>query len=129
LEQDNYFRLNRNYLDEGQFGFVPIEAPLNYSRGYGWGTENSVSYNSENLSARLNFTLAREQDIGVDTGQFNFDPSQVAYMDSHYFVLDHTALFTVSGGAAYRWGRLAVRDGHPFQYRPACRLRQYRESA
>ncbi|MBV8772448.1 MAG: hypothetical protein JO166_08985 [Deltaproteobacteria bacterium] len=48
--------------------------------------------------------MAREQDIGVDTGQFNFDPSELTYMDSHYFVLDHTALFTVSGGAAYRWG-------------------------
>jgi outer membrane receptor protein involved in Fe transport len=102
FEQDNYFRLDRNYLDEGQFGFVPIEAPLNYSRGYGWGTENSVSYNRENLSVRLNFTVAREQDIGVDTGQFNFDPAELAYMDSHYFVLDHTALFSVSGGAAYR---------------------------
>jgi Carboxypeptidase regulatory-like domain/TonB dependent receptor len=103
LEQDDYFRLDRNYLDEGQFGFIPIEAPLNYSRGYGWGTENSVSYNSENLSARLNFTVAREEDIGVDTGQFNFDPAELAYMDSHYFVLDHTALFTISGGLAYRW--------------------------
>jgi outer membrane receptor protein involved in Fe transport len=103
FEQDNYFRLDRNYLDEGQFGFVPIEAPLNYSRGYGWGTENSVSYNSENLSARFNFTAARERDIGVDTGQFNFDPAELAYMDSHYFVLDHTALFSLSGGAAYRW--------------------------
>jgi hypothetical protein len=24
-------------------------------------------------------------------------------VDSHYFILDHTALFTLSGGAAYRW--------------------------
>jgi outer membrane receptor protein involved in Fe transport len=103
LEQDNYFRLDRNYLDEGQFGFVPIESPLNYSRGYGWGTENSISYNSEHLSARFNLTVAREEDIGVDTAQFNFDPDELAYMDSHYFVLDHTALFTISGGIAYRW--------------------------
>ena len=103
FEQDDYFRLDRNYLDEGQFGFVPIESPFNYSRGYGWGTENSLTYNGEHLSARLNFTVAREQDIGVNTGQFNFDPAELAYMDSHYFVLDHTALFTVSGGAAYRW--------------------------
>jgi len=47
--------------------------------------------------------VAREEDIGVDTGQFNFDPAELAYMDSHYFVLDHTALFTISGGLAYRW--------------------------
>lgn len=103
LEQDNYFRLDRNYLDEGQFGYVPIEAPLNYSRGYGWGTENSISYNTDSVSARINFTVARERDVGVDTGQFNFDPSELAYIDTHHIILDHTALFTVSGGAAYRW--------------------------
>jgi hypothetical protein len=103
FEQDNYFRLDRNYLDEGEFGFVPIEAPFNYSRGYGWGTENSVSYNSEHFSARLNFTVAREEDIGVDTGQFNFPPAEVAYIDNNHFILDHTALYTISGGAAYRW--------------------------
>ena len=33
--QDNYFRIDRHYLDEGQFGFVPIDAPFNYVRGYG----------------------------------------------------------------------------------------------
>ena len=103
FENDNYFRLDRNYLDEGQFGFVPIEAPLNYSRGYGWGTENTFTYNRENLSSRLNFTVAREEDTGVDTGQFNFSPDELAYLDKHYFVLDHTALLTISGGMAYRW--------------------------
>ena len=103
FEQDNYFRMDRNYLDEGEFGFVPIEAPFNYSRGYGWGTENSVSYNAEHFSARLNFTVAREEDIGVDTGQFNFPPAEVAYIDNNHFILDHTALYTISGGTAYRW--------------------------
>jgi len=27
--QDNYFRIDRHYLDEGQFGFVPVDAPFN----------------------------------------------------------------------------------------------------
>ncbi len=103
IEQDNYFRLDHNYLDEGQFGFVPVEAPLNYSRGFGWGSENTVAYNTENLSARLNFTVAREEDIGVDTGQFNFSPAELAYIDTHHIILDHTALYTLSGGVAYRW--------------------------
>jgi outer membrane receptor protein involved in Fe transport len=103
FEQDNYFRLDRNYLDEGEFGFVPIEAPFNYSRGYGWGTENSLTYNGEHLSARLNFTVAREEDIGVFTGQFNFPLAELAYIDNNHFILDHTAQYTISGGAAYRW--------------------------
>jgi hypothetical protein len=43
--EDNYFRIDRYYLDEGQFGGVPIDAPLNYKRGYGAGVENTLTYN------------------------------------------------------------------------------------
>jgi len=32
LSQDSYFRIDRRYIDEGQFGFVPIDAPFNYDR-------------------------------------------------------------------------------------------------
>jgi hypothetical protein len=32
--------------------------------------------------------VAREEDIGVDTGQFDFDPSELAYVDSHHFELE-----------------------------------------
>ncbi len=101
--QDNYFRIDRHYLDEGQFGFVPIDVPFNYARGYGGGTENSLTYNVENLSARLNLFIAREEDIGVASGQYNFPPDELSYMDRHYFVLDHTPLVGASGGVAYRW--------------------------
>ena len=69
---DNYFRIDRHYLDEGQFGFVPIDAPFNYVRGYGGGTENSLTYNLENFALRANVFVAREEDIGVASGQYNF---------------------------------------------------------
>lgn len=112
LTQDNYFRLDQNYLDEGDFGFVPISVPFNYVHGYGWGTENSLSYNLDNLALRLNFVVAREEDKGVATGLFNFSAAELAYMDSHYFILDHTPLLGSSGGVAYRWGRyLFTLDG------------------
>jgi outer membrane receptor protein involved in Fe transport len=101
--QDNYFRIDRHYLDEGQFGFVPIEAPLNYVRGYGGGTENSITYNQKNFAARANVFVAREEDIGVASGQYNFSPDELLYIDRHYIVLDHTPLVGASGGAAYRW--------------------------
>jgi outer membrane receptor protein involved in Fe transport len=100
--QDNYFRIDRHYLDEGQFGFVPIDAPFNYARGYGGGTENSLTYNVENFAARANVFVAREEDIGVASGQYNFPANEVAFIDRHYFVLDHTPLVGASGGAAYR---------------------------
>ncbi len=101
--QDNYFRLDRHYLDEGQFGFVPIDAPFNYVRGYGGGTEHSLTYSLHDLALRANFFVAREEDIGVASGQYNFPPDELAYIDRHYFVLDHTPLVGGSGGAAYRW--------------------------
>ena len=100
---DNYFRIDRHYLDEGQFGFVPIDAPFNYVRGYGAGTEQSLTYNLENFAARLNVFVAREEDIGVASGQYNFPADEVSYIDRHYIVLDHTPLVGASGGAAYRW--------------------------
>ncbi|MFZ0246905.1 TonB-dependent receptor [Candidatus Binatus sp.] len=101
--QDNYFRIDRHYLDEGEFAFVPIDAPFNYVRGYGGGTEHSLTYNLEDFALRANVFVAREEDIGVASGQYNFPADEVSYIDRHYFVLDHTPLVGASGGAAYRW--------------------------
>jgi outer membrane receptor protein involved in Fe transport len=104
ITQDSYFRIDRHYIDEGQFGVVPLDAPFNYVRGYGAGLENALSYNLENLALRGNIFVAREEDRGVATGQYNFPPpAQLHYIDSHYIVLDHTPLVGASGGAAYRW--------------------------
>ena len=103
-EEDNYFRIDRHYLDEGQFGAVPIDAPLNYKRGYGAGIENTLTYNLPNLTLRASVFVAREEDIGVATGQYNFAPDELAHINRHYFVLDHTPLVGASGGVAYRWG-------------------------
>ncbi|MGA9723007.1 MAG: TonB-dependent receptor, partial [Candidatus Binatus sp.] len=104
LSQDGYFRMDRHYIDEGQFGFVPIDAPFNYVRGYGAGLENSITYNLPNLTLRVSSYVAREEVRGVATGQYNFPPlPQLQYIDHHFIVLDHTPLVGASGGAAYRW--------------------------
>jgi outer membrane receptor protein involved in Fe transport len=104
LSQDGYFRMDRNYIDEGQFGFVPVDAPFNYVRGYGAGLENSLTYNLSNLSLRVSSYVAREEVRGVATGQYNFPPpAQLHYIDRHFIVLDHTPLVGGSGGAAYKW--------------------------
>ena len=104
LSQDSYFRIDRNYIDEGQFGFVPIDAPFNYVRGYGAGLENSLTYNLPNFALRVSSYVAREEVRGVATGQYNFPPlAQLKYIDQHYIVLDHTPLVGASGGAACKW--------------------------
>jgi hypothetical protein len=72
-------------------------------RGYGGGTENSITYKQKNFAARANLFVAREEDIGVASGQYNFSPDELLYIDRHYIVLDHTPLVGASGGAAYRW--------------------------
>ena len=38
------------------------------------------------------------------SGQYNFPANEVAFIDRHYIVLDHTPLVGASGGAAYHWG-------------------------
>jgi hypothetical protein len=43
----------------------------------------------------------------VATGQFNFDPDELGYINRHYIVLDHQPLYGASGGASYRWGPYA----------------------
>ncbi len=105
LGQDSYFRLSQHYLDEGQFGFVPIYIPFNYEHGYGWGFEQTLAYNREDLTLRLNFTAARDEEIGVASGQYNFTAAELAYMADHYIILDHEPLFGASGGVVYRWGK------------------------
>jgi HoxN/HupN/NixA family high-affinity nickel-transporter len=105
LGQDSYFRLSQHYLDEGQFGFVPIYIPFNYEHGYGWGFEQTLAYNREDLTVRINFTAARDEEMGVASGQYNFTPAELAYMADHYIILDHEPLFGASGGVVYRWGK------------------------
>lgn len=106
MSEDNFYEKTRHYLDAGQFGAVPVFAPFNYQHGYIWGAEVAVDYAAGHLSVYGNVTLGRNLETGVATGQFNFaDPAELAYIDSHYIVLDHQPITTVNAGAAYDWRR------------------------
>jgi outer membrane receptor for ferrienterochelin and colicin len=102
LSQDGFYERTDHYLDTGQFGVIPIFAPFNYGAGYIWGSETAVNYRADNLSAYANLTIGRNWQKGVDTGQFNFDPDELAYINAHPIILDHQPLFGVSAGANYR---------------------------
>jgi hypothetical protein len=80
---------------------VPIFAPFNYDRVYIWGTELALNYRQGPLSAYANLTLGENWQKGVATGQFNFDPDELAYIDSHFIPLDHQPKIGVSAGATY----------------------------
>jgi outer membrane cobalamin receptor len=104
LSQDNFFELTDHYLDTGQFGVVPIFAPFNYDHGTIWGTEFSAGYRNGGLSSYANVTLGRNLQKGVVTGQFNFAPAELAYINANHIILDHQPLVTFSTGATYAWG-------------------------
>ena len=101
LSEDAFYEYNKHYLDTGQFGSVPIFAPFNYNKGYIWGTETALTYRRRNLSVYASTTIGRNVQKGVATGQFNFDPDELAYINRHYIVLDHQPEYGASGGITY----------------------------
>ena len=103
VSEDVFYEYTKHYLDTGQFGVVPIFAPFNYKHGYIWGTETAVTYNADNLSIHASTTIGRNMQKGVATGQFNFDPDELGYINRHYIVLDHQPLYGASGGITYHW--------------------------
>lgn len=106
LSQDLFYEITHHYLDTGQFGVVPIFAPFNYDHGAIWGSESAVTYKDDKFSAYGSATIGRNLETGVVTGQFNFSPAELAYIDNHYIVLDHQPLYGASAGASYKWQRL-----------------------
>ncbi len=103
VSEDSFYEYTKHYLDTGQFGVVPIFAPFNYKHGYIWGTETAITYNAKDLSIHGSATIGRNMQKGVATGQFNFDPDELAYINRHYIVLDHQPLYGASGGITYNW--------------------------
>ncbi|MHB8383720.1 MAG: TonB-dependent receptor [Candidatus Binataceae bacterium] len=103
--EDAYFELAHNLLDLGQFGFVPIFAPFNYTNGRIYGAETTVSYQfRKSVTFGANFSYSVAQGTEVETGQFNFTSAELKYADSHYIYLDHQQFYTASSWAAYNWG-------------------------
>ena len=71
---------------------MPIDAPFNYVRGYGGGTENSLTYNVENFALRAETFSWRARRISAWPPDSTISADEVAYIDRHYIVLDHTPL-------------------------------------
>jgi outer membrane receptor protein involved in Fe transport len=111
---DAYYRQVHNLLDEGQFGAALIFSPFNYSQGRVRGLEFSSSYTSGNWSTYLNVSWSHAMGKDVVTGQYNFDPDELAYIATHWVHLDHDQRLTGSGGLSYNWN--GTRLGADFLY-------------
>jgi outer membrane receptor for ferrienterochelin and colicin len=103
ISEDNFYEITRHYLDTGQFGTVPIFAPFNYGHGHIYGVEVAATYKARDLSIYANLTFGKNLQTGVRTGQFNFDPDELAYINHHFIVLDHQPIVGISAGASYTW--------------------------
>jgi outer membrane receptor protein involved in Fe transport len=108
LGWDNYYKSSTNLLDEGQFGAPVILTPFDYAKGKQYGTELSLSYTAGNLSLYANFAAARAIGKDIVSSQFNFDPSELAYISQHWIHLDHDQTYTGSAGASYHWDKTRI---------------------
>ena len=98
---DTYYKYVRNLQDEGQFGQALIYAPFNYQQGHVYGAELTTAYRNGDFSSYFNIARSRAQATRVRSGEFNFGPDELAYIENHYIYLDHDQALTLSAGASY----------------------------
>ena len=100
---DGYYRDVRHLQDEGQFGNALVYSAFNYARGKVAGFEVSTTYRDKALSGYASVSFTRARGHGIETGQFNFDPDELATIASSWVHLDHEQRLSASGGVAYRF--------------------------
>ena len=108
---DAYYRNVQHLQDEGQFGNALIFSAFNYAKGKISGIEFTTTYRDKGLSAYANLGFTRARGKTVETGQFNFDPDELAYINANWVHLDHEQRLSASGGVAYRWGDSTTLSG------------------
>lgn len=100
---DAYHRRSKNLVDEGQFGAPIILTPFNYARGRIDGVEGNINYARGRWMVYANLAYAKAKGTDIASGQFNFDPADLAYVRANYIYLDHDQTYTGSAGASYRF--------------------------
>jgi outer membrane receptor protein involved in Fe transport len=100
---DGYYKFAHNGVDFGQFGAPIITIPFNYRIVANPGVELTTTYQRDGFSWYGNLAIARQRAKGITSGEFNFAPTDLAYIDSHGIETDHSQLMTASAGASYLW--------------------------
>jgi len=108
LGADAYYRQVAHLQDEGQFGNALIYSAFNYEKGRIYGLELSASYKEKQLSAYANVSLTSARGKGIETGQFNFDTDELAYIQNNWVHLDHEQTLAASAGVSYRFNDSTV---------------------
>ena len=102
LGLDSYYKIDRNLLDEGQFGQALVFTPFNYRFGRIYGAEATASYTTEKLTGYGNLALSRAMGKDIISGQNTFSQDELDYIATHMVHLDHDQTFTGSVGASYQ---------------------------
>jgi outer membrane receptor protein involved in Fe transport len=100
---DGYYKEAENQIDSGQFGAAIIETEFNYAKGNVYGLEWTNSYDHGGFSVYGNLALSRAEGTDIDSQQFQFDPTELAYIKNHWIYLDHNQAVTASAGISYTW--------------------------
>ena len=103
LGLDGYYKEVHDLLDEGQFGQALVFSPFNYRKGRVYGVEGTLEYREGPLDLYGNVACGAALGKEVVSGQYNFDPAELAYIATHYVHLDHDQTLTASAGISYRW--------------------------
>lgn len=112
---DTYYRQVTYLQDEGQFGAALVFSPFNYQRGRVRGVELTADYANGPWNAYFNLSNSHALGTRVISGQFNFDPDELAYIETHWVHLDHDQRLAASGGVSYAIDD-ATRIGGDFLY-------------
>lgn len=105
---DTYYKEAHDLLDLGQFGAALIFAPFNYVQGNQYGTEVIANYSEKGFNAYLNFGFERGTGKTIGSGQFQFTPEEIAFIQNHWVFLDHDQRYTASAGVSYTFMNTTV---------------------
>lgn len=108
LGLDTYYRKVAHLQDEGQFGKALVFSAFNFADGRVYGAELSASYANSNVSGYANVAWSVAQARRIESGEFNFDSSELDYIASHWVYLDHDQRIAASAGASYTWHGLHI---------------------
>ncbi len=102
---DAFYEQLTDVLDVGQLGSALVFSYFNYSKGRIGGISFSGDYHSGNFGANYNLTYLNSLAKDVITGQYNWDPDELAFVNTHYIPVDHSQKWTGSAGAHYDLGK------------------------
>lgn len=101
MSADGFLKQSQGGIDLGQFGDAVILTPFNYSRGHTYGVETSARFRQGPWRLALGFSWVRATAVGITSAQAEFPPAELAYIDTHWIVLDHDQPYTVSLEGSY----------------------------